>query len=642
MPRCWEIVGGGDKGGILVRAGVKLDSARETARLSTGAIVIELQFTTSGRLKYELVSGTGPRVGWISAKLDGKVLASPLDMSISTQAQSVDCEPQELFEARKQRSEEALRKRFAGEKVLVKDNKAPREFVKDVIKRMHAGEIPGFRKLTAVEIEKNCKDNLPGIITGLKFPHSAKQIEEFGASWLTEALHKYKTLPADNSVKKLVSVEPLMLSGFNAAGGAGPKAFITVEYEKPDPNLHTHLFAKLPWDPHAPPGTYPGVPSDTAAFYRKAASGADGEGPEIYAALLLETAFPFTIPKLYFGDINRDTTNFIHIYGRIAFGPQPDHQNGKVIKHYERKPFEILPVQGKYQDFLADDPHAIYTQILRSMGALGGFDHQGAFDFLLGPITKFGPDDWLKHNTPRPKRTPKAFEVKQRGMSHWVDPAVNFVANVAPQLFSAEAKDATTLESYKSMMSSLGPYMDDIQGYLGNTSDHIAAMHGNLQTDNAFFWRDEDGNLDSGLLDWGGFSRRPYIMAFLGVRCPPELNVNGAEALMKCFCDEFERHGGPHLDWEEVLRKYRLVLIIGLADCSQWVEKDMLREIPANSGEWEKMPDRFCDAFWSRWNARNRGTTLIYMMELWARMGPFLESFWKDWLQNHQAYLTTY
>ena len=59
--------------------------------------------------------------------------------------------------------------------------------------------------------------------------------------------------------------------------------------------------------------------------------------------------FPFRIPKLYFADINRDTTNYVLIVERIPFGKRGKIVNGKVEK-VPRKPFEILPVCGKYQD----------------------------------------------------------------------------------------------------------------------------------------------------------------------------------------------------------------------------------------------------------------------------------------------------
>jgi len=73
----WEVVGGGDKGGIIVRESEKLCS-REVGRLSRGALVrtLELCFV-GGRLRYELVSGAGPASGWVSLGSSGKELLVP-------------------------------------------------------------------------------------------------------------------------------------------------------------------------------------------------------------------------------------------------------------------------------------------------------------------------------------------------------------------------------------------------------------------------------------------------------------------------------------------------------------------------------------------------------------------------------------
>ncbi|CAE8632264.1 unnamed protein product [Polarella glacialis] len=84
--RFWKIVGGTKEGGILVREGQDSGSAQLPGRLSTGAIVQELQQLQSGgqRLQYRLLSGLGPGSGWVSAKLSsGKELAVPLPREAS-------------------------------------------------------------------------------------------------------------------------------------------------------------------------------------------------------------------------------------------------------------------------------------------------------------------------------------------------------------------------------------------------------------------------------------------------------------------------------------------------------------------------------------------------------------------------------
>uniref|UniRef100_A0A7S1RZV7 Thioesterase domain-containing protein n=1 Tax=Alexandrium catenella TaxID=2925 RepID=A0A7S1RZV7_ALECA len=77
MPQ-WEVVGGGDKGGILAREGADLKSAATADRLSTGAVVEQLE-SVGERLHYKLQSGTGPETGWVSLKLSGKDLLVPYE-----------------------------------------------------------------------------------------------------------------------------------------------------------------------------------------------------------------------------------------------------------------------------------------------------------------------------------------------------------------------------------------------------------------------------------------------------------------------------------------------------------------------------------------------------------------------------------
>lgn len=74
----WRVVGGGDKGGIVVRIGCGVQSAQLDNRLSTGSIVRELGLF-QGRLNYELVKGDGPDEGWVSLKLKEKDLLVKTD-----------------------------------------------------------------------------------------------------------------------------------------------------------------------------------------------------------------------------------------------------------------------------------------------------------------------------------------------------------------------------------------------------------------------------------------------------------------------------------------------------------------------------------------------------------------------------------
>jgi len=73
----WRVVGGADRGGILAREGPELTSGLLPGKLATGAIVGELQ-RTGDRLRYRLVRGGGPAVGWVSLRLGRRVLLEEL------------------------------------------------------------------------------------------------------------------------------------------------------------------------------------------------------------------------------------------------------------------------------------------------------------------------------------------------------------------------------------------------------------------------------------------------------------------------------------------------------------------------------------------------------------------------------------
>ena len=75
----WRVIGGGDKGGIIVREAAETSSS-QLQRLETKALVRELQLEGE-RLKYELLRGQGPSVGWVSTKLKEKELLERLDIS---------------------------------------------------------------------------------------------------------------------------------------------------------------------------------------------------------------------------------------------------------------------------------------------------------------------------------------------------------------------------------------------------------------------------------------------------------------------------------------------------------------------------------------------------------------------------------
>lgn len=73
----WQVVGGAETGGIMVREGCALDSSQYQHRLETGAQIAELA-RRGNRLNYKLVAGNGPHHGWVSISLKDKTLVTKI------------------------------------------------------------------------------------------------------------------------------------------------------------------------------------------------------------------------------------------------------------------------------------------------------------------------------------------------------------------------------------------------------------------------------------------------------------------------------------------------------------------------------------------------------------------------------------
>jgi len=196
QPELWQIVGGVDKGGIVVREGESTSSAQKPERLSTGALVEQLALK-GDRLQYKLKTGTGPSEGWVSVKLTGKDLAVPW----------VEIGPD-----------------------------GPR-------RRPPAWKVVKQPSIEFAQMKEVAARDEPGDYFGIKFPYTKDKIVDMGPEWLTQAFHKSGVLPRDNAVTKIFDAKEFV------GGGAGLKCTFSVEYKKDEPYLHKQLFAKLPHKP---------------------------------------------------------------------------------------------------------------------------------------------------------------------------------------------------------------------------------------------------------------------------------------------------------------------------------------------------------------------------------------------------------
>jgi hypothetical protein len=157
-----------------------------------------------------------------------------------------------------------------------------------------------------------------------------------------------------------------------------------------------------------------------------------------------------------------------------------------------------------------------------------------------------------------------------------------------------------------------------IKRWLYSQPDMIVFCHWNANVDNAWFWRDEVGNLHCGLIDWGRVGQMNAASALWG-------SLSGAEKfiwddhlgeLLGLFVDEFHGAGGPLLDPRALQRNLEmLVALLGICWLLDAVPI-ILREIP----QLEALQDRTDSALLARELARTQLHMLTIFMNMWDRL----------------------
>jgi len=512
----WDIVGGADKGGILVRSGKELKSAEKPDRLSHGALVKEVEFIESnGRLHYQIVNGTGPESGWVSIQISGKELARRTEAPLAEEEEKPDDMSTAAWRMQRRCRRELKR------------------------------PVPEWKMISIEQVTTNHTKMAPGMFYGLQFPWTEEMLlsSKFGAEWLTQAMHVAGTLPLDNKVTK-VSADPFKIT----TGNNGGKFLFEVEYLNPSEDLHTRLFAKIP---HS---------METATQSDRLSSSVNKQPMEFYelnSSRLLEAELPVKIPRYYFGDISNETSNWILITESVPFkDPKRLDFEGKTRgdPKEQLKPFEIEGPYDKCMDWCLRGPPSEYYMALVKCGArMAGLAKAG----------KFGDEQLIGKYFENFNAVPKeAFGMKPgcsgqppNQLKAKLDTAMSFMADTGKALFPSFCGTEAWQNKFRGTMMKLNAYLAEMSYWCHSDKDYIAFTHNNLNVDNAYFWRDEAGNLDLGVFDWGSMGSKSLgFKMWWWLYCGEfeEMSAN-MDRYLDCCVESLQEYGGPRLD-KEVLR----------------------------------------------------------------------------------------
>mmetsp|Transcript_11520 Transcript_11520/g.26724 ORF Transcript_11520/g.26724 Transcript_11520/m.26724 type:complete len:584 (-) Transcript_11520:49-1800(-) len=509
MGEVWEVIGGADKGGILVRQGPATTDKAEDDRLSHGARVEEIE-VRGDRLHYKLRSGSGPKEGWVAVRISNKELCVRVSDSSKTAASPVSEEPLPDHAARCLQPACRTAAKFLANKPLgpFKKTLNKKRFLEDVLAK-----------------------RLTGDMYGLPFPQTPEELftsEAFGLAWLNKAFHTAGSLPKDNSIKRILTWKRFI------GGGSGPKAVFDVEYEHASSDLDSKLFLKMPH------------PKEENADQRYLECGqarfGDNWGGELLFYRYLAPKVPFPCPKLYFGDVCRESTEGLLINACVDWP-----EDGKT----EFQPYEILPPCGKCEDYTLKSPHEYYYALMRRLGTFSG----------LGKAEKLGDEvdelSWLHCTATSDINLSIAFpgnEVHARTL----------IEEVVPHWFEAKLRTKAALDKLCQQLVDICAQQDAIVKFMYADPLYIGFHHQNGNTDNAYFYKRDDGRIDCGLYDWGSTARMCYLSGLMGcfVSAQAEMLAEHEERLIKIWLDAYHDTGAPRLSEADFLFRYRLATAV--------------------------------------------------------------------------------
>jgi hypothetical protein len=404
---------------------------------------------------------------------------------------------------------------------------------------------------------------------GLDLPAHPDALRAGGPEFLTRAFHGSGTLARDNRVVAITRFDEWMV------GGTGAKAMFTVTYARDEAGLPRDLFAKFS-------RSFTDRGRDSARYNME---------PEVRLAnLSCDPAFPIAVPKCLYTDFHHASGTGVIITEQIPYG------QGPVEPHHLKCMDQILP-----------EPLAHYRVLISTLALLSGTHKSGR---LGEAVERDFPLDMEKLIARRNR-------YDEAQLAYRADRLTKFIAQY-PHLVPPHLADPAFLDGFRADAPLLIGQQAAVRHVLFSRPDMIALCHWNAQIDNGWFWREPDGTLKCGLIDWGSVGQMHICRTIWG-------SINGAEPdlvnahldeLLDLFVVEYARAGGPALDRAELERHLALQVMVSGLHSMMSAPPLILSEVPDPNA----VADRHAPLFTANETARVQLKVTISFLNIWHRL----------------------
>ena len=356
-----------------------------------------------------------------------------------------------------------------------------------------------------------------GEIFGLEIPADAATLVCDGTDFLTRAFQTSGALAANNRVSRIVEAEEFL------GGGTGKKLLLTVAYESPEPDLPDHLFVKF-------------SRNFDNELWDRARSMMISEAN--FAVLSRSPDFPVVVPACLFADVESQSATGLIITECITYG-----RNGREA---------LYP---KCMDYNVPDPVEHYKAILKGLARLSG-THRGG---------RLSPDFDRKFPYNR-EQAAAVFSLRapEEKLIQRANRMFDFIERY-PKLFAAQVRAPGFREQFIRDIPDLVAAEGRIREILYGNPEFIAFAHWNANIDNCWFWRDADGVLQCGFLDWANAGQISVAQSVSGAisGAEPFIWNEHLDELLTVFIQEYAAQGGPRLSLDEL--KLHILLIVAVS-----------------------------------------------------------------------------
>ncbi len=415
--------------------------------------------------------------------------------------------------------------------------------------------------------ESTIDDWARGDLLGLDLPAHPEALRSGGAEFLTRAFGASGALAHDNRVSEITRLDEWMV------GGTGTKAMLSVAYERDDPGLSRDLFVKFS-------RSLTDKTRDRVRF--------DMEAEVRLANLSRDPTFPVAAPKCVYADFNHASGSGIIVSARIPYG------EGRVEPHHHKCMDHILP-----------EPLEHYRVLISTLALLSGTHKSGR----LGDVVERDFPLDMEKLAGRRNRFDEA------GLAMRVHRLADFIEKY-PHLVPEHLADTAFLDGFRADAPMLIAQQDAISRFRYAQPDMIALCHWNANIDNGWFWREPDGTLKCGLIDWANVGQMHVSRTIWGsLGCAePDMLDRHLDELVELFIADYARAGGPVLNKAELEQHLDLdMLVSGLS--SLVAPRAILSEVPDPS----VAVDRFDPLFTVNETARVQLKVTINFLNLWRR-----------------------